>query len=264
MFKNFIKVIDSRGRELEQASRALDSMQKQKGMDSAIAVQTQSILAMQHNFSDFINKYLDTVSNPVMAMFALGYSQSVEPEALKVTIPKLVTRFPKHQGIAALSAQFNEAMAKINQPSAPNAKPGIPGIGDLAPDITMNDETGKPFSLSSLKGKYVLVDFWASWCAPCRGENPNVVAAYNKYKNKNFTILGVSLDENKEAWQKAIDKDGLQWKQVSDLKGWENAAVALYGFDGIPYNVLLDPSGKIIAKELRGSALQTKLAEVLK
>lgn len=264
MFKNFIKVIDSRGRELEQASRALDSMQKQKGMDSAIAVQTQSILAMQHNFSDFINKYLDTVSNPVMAMFALGYSQSVEPEALKVTIPKLVTRFPKHQGIAALSAQFNEAMAKINQPSAPNAKPGIPGIGDLAPDITMNDETGKPFSLSSLKGKYVLVDFWASWCAPCRGENPNVVAAYNKYKNKNFTILGVSLDENKEAWQKAIDKDGLQWKQVSDLKGWENAAVALYGFDGIPYNVLLDPGGKIIAKELRGSALQTKLAEVLK
>lgn len=96
-----------------------------------------------------------------------------------------------------------------------------------------------------------MVDFWASWCAPCRGENPNIVEAYKKYKSKNFTILGVSLDENKEAWQKAIDKDGLQWKQVSDLKGWENAAVPLYGFDGIPYNVLIDPNGKIIAKELR-------------
>ncbi|MBK8711094.1 MAG: AhpC/TSA family protein [Niastella sp.] len=264
MFKNFIKNIDSRGRELEQASKLLDSMQKQKGMDSAIAVQSQSILAMQHSFSNFINKYLDTVSNPVMAMFALGYSQSVEPEVLKATIPKLVTRFPKHQGIAALSAQFNEAMARVNQPSTPNARPGIPGVGDMAPDITMNDAAGKPFSLSSLKGKYVLVDFWASWCAPCRGENPNIVEAYKKYKSKNFTILGVSLDENKEAWQKAIDKDGLQWKQVSDLKGWENAAVPLYGFDGIPYNVLIDPNGKIIAKELRGSGLQSKLAELFK
>lgn len=137
-------------------------------------------------------------------------------------------------------------------------------IGQPLADFSQEDPDGKLISLSSFKGKYVLVDFWASWCGPCRGENPNVVAAYNQFKNKNFTILGVSLDEDKSKWLEAIKKDGLTWHHVSDLKGWENATVAMFGYDGIPYNVLLDPSGKIIATSLRESALQAKLAEVLK
>ena len=133
----------------------------------------------------------------------------------------------------------------------------------MAPDITMPDVNGTNLSLSSFKGKYVLVDFWASWCVPCRAENPNVVAAYNKYKSKNFTILGVSLDKTKDAWVQAIKQDGLTWNHISDLKFWNSEAVALYGFNGIPYNVLLDPTGKIIADNLRGGELETKLAEVL-
>jgi thiol-disulfide isomerase/thioredoxin len=128
----------------------------------------------------------------------------------------------------------------------------------------MNDISGKPFSLSQLRGKYVLVDFWASWCGPCRGENPNVVAAYNQYKDKNFTVLGVSLDDDKTGWMNAIAEDKLEWIQISDLKKWRSSVVTSYGFDGIPYNVLVDPQGKIIANNLRGPALQNKLAEVLK
>ena len=137
-------------------------------------------------------------------------------------------------------------------------------VGQEAPDFTMNDTTGKPVSLSSFRGKYVLVDFWASWCGPCRAENPNVVKAYNQYKNSNFTILGVSLDKTKDAWEKAIADDHLTWNHVSDLQYWDNAAAKLYGVQAIPANFLIDPNGKIIAKNLRGDELDEKLAQVLK
>jgi len=139
----------------------------------------------------------------------------------------------------------------------------ITAVGKPAPLFTRNDVDGKPVSLANLKGKVVLVDFWASWCRPCRAENPNVVKAYNKYKDKNFTVLGVSLDQSRASWVKAINSDNLVWTQVSDLKGWNNEAAAKYNNQSIPQNFLIDPSGKIVAKNLRGEDLESKLDEIL-
>lgn len=137
-------------------------------------------------------------------------------------------------------------------------------IGQPMIDFTQGDVDGKPVRLSDFKGKYVLLDFWASWCGPCRAENPNVLKAYNKFKDKNFTVLGVSLDDKADKWKEAIAKDGMPWMQVSDLKGFRNEVAQQYGIQAIPCSFLIDPQGIIIAKELRGTKLHTQLAEILK
>jgi peroxiredoxin len=259
--KDFLLNIEDQRLQLVATSSRIDSLKKLTKTDSAVAAENIKLAEINNKFSKFIVTYIDTTSQPVIALFALGYSQSIDPAVLKTVVPGLTKRFPTHQGIAGIVAQFNDMMAAA---AKKQNNPGPAAIGNIAPDFTMNDTEGKPFALSQLRGKYVLVDFWASWCGPCRGENPNVVAAYNQFKNKNFTVLGVSLDDDKDKWLEAIKKDNLTWKHVSDLKGWQNATVSLYGYDGIPYNVLLDPQGKILATSLREKELQSKLAEVLK
>ena len=259
--KKLLINIEGQRMTLVSTSKQVDSLKTNQASDSAISAASLQLSTVTNNFNKFITGYIDTVSQPVVALFALGYTQGIDPDSLNAVVPALVKRFPTHQGVIGVVTQFNVMIAEQNKPAP--AKKGMPGVGSIAPDFTMADTSGKPFALSQLKGKYVLVDFWASWCAPCRGENPNLVAAYNQFKDKNFTILGVSLDDNKENWLQAIKKDKLTWKQVSDLKGWENATVGMYGYDGIPYNVLVDPTGKIIATSLREAALQATLAKVL-
>ncbi|HWB27414.1 MAG TPA: TlpA disulfide reductase family protein [Chitinophagaceae bacterium] len=259
----FVSFYGKRDSALREISDRMDMVQKTNPPDSA--VQSLRMLGMSElqSLNDEIASIVRNSTSPALICFALDKARNtmeltdVDSLALKAT-----TRFKNHAGLAIIKTQLTEALAQQQQqnPSADS----YALLNKQAPDLTMPGLDGKTLSISNFRGKYLLVDFWASWCGPCRGENPNVVAAYNKYKDKNFTILGVSLDQDKASWVQAIKKDGLNWNQMSDLKYWNSAAVNAYQFDGIPFNVLIDPDGKIIASSLRGPALEAKLAEVLK
>lgn len=240
----------------------IDSIKKNNG-DSALV---QDLNRKQQQISNeekaFTQQSVQQATNSSLSLFILSTYQGMarDPnfrvngfteEEVVVLLNDVLTKFPERTDIAGIRNSVEAGIPKLKW------------VGKQAPEISLPDTEGRTVKLSSFRGKYVLVDFWASWCGPCRRENPNVVQAYNHFKNKNFTILGVSLDRQKEPWEKAIVDDNLNWTHISDLKYWQSEVVPIYEIAGIPFNVLVDPDGKVVAENLRGKALEQKLHEVL-
>jgi peroxiredoxin len=243
-----------------------DSLKNINGSDSVITALETTATNFGKEVKTLSMEAFKKADNPALLMFELGYYQSTannpafRVEALQTAdvsqiVNETALKFPNHPGVISIKNSLDAQLLKEQG-----------WVGKQAPEIALPDVNGKQVTLSSYRGKYVLVDFWASWCNPCRLENPTVVKAFKKFKDKNFTILGVSLDQpdGKDAWVAAIMKDNLTWTHVSDLKYWQSMVVPLYNIESIPFNVLVDPDGKVIAQALHGSQLEAKLSEVLK
>ena len=257
----FLKRFRSSDSMLAATYNTMDTLAKQNPNDSSLIILQSKGAQELQSLSAYMKDFIKKSNSPAAIYYALSVAASknvVNIQELDSLATQAAGRFKGHNGLEAMKTAIAQAK------SSNNTNEGASWVDKQAPNLTMNDVNGKPVSITDFKGKYVLIDFWASWCGPCRKENPNVVAAYNKYKDKNFTILGVSLDQDKDSWVQAIKNDNLAWAQMSDLKQWQSAAVSTYNIEGIPFNVLIDPTGKVIAQELRGPALEQKLAEVLK
>ncbi|WPR76840.1 TlpA disulfide reductase family protein [Algoriphagus sp. NG3] len=211
-------------------------------------IQTDA-MALESNQAAEVKSVINSMGDSFASLAAIGLlNPKNEFQFMDSLVAKLDERYPETKTIVQLKQQLDEMRAL--------------SMGQVAPEIELPNPAGETVKLSDLRGKYVMIDFWAAWCKPCREENPNVVELYNEYKDKGFEVFGVSLDRTKEAWVDAIEEDGLTWTQVSDLKYFNSVAAEMYQINAIPATYLIDPDGKIIGKDLRGPSLRAKLAEI--
>jgi peroxiredoxin len=275
--QNLLTALRSHIRDVNTLDAVTNSFGNKSNKDSIVGEVKKSLDVMNKDFASYVKNFADTTALLPNAVFAANLiNPRVDTAFINKFYSGLTNRFPKSilaQEFYSLYANKNNLTAAVVAPNtsntgaAPTTKPNTvvsPAGAKPAPDFSANTPEGKAISLSSFSGQYVLLDFWASWCGPCRMENPNVVAAYNKYKAKNFTVLSVSLDDSKEKWEEGIAKDGLTWTNVSDLQKWGSVPARMYNVQSIPTNFLIDPNGNIIGENLRGGALEAKLAAILK
>ena len=256
IFIEYNNLSKSRDIKLDSLNKEFQVLMETNKMDSIRMDSLSAIFEAPYN--SIINRtntlMVDKISKNTNMYSSIMAIQALDPDKYsdlyKSLDAGLSKKFPNDKNVI----MFHEVVERMLSTN----------IGQFAPEISLPSPDGKEIALSSLKGKLVLIDFWASWCGPCRKEMPNVIKIYSKFKNKGFEIYGVSLDQDKEKWMEAITKDGINWPQVSDLKYWDNVAARIYNVQGIPYTVLIDKDGKIIAKNLRGQELEKKIAEVLK